>query len=111
MLGPFSIYELYLLGALILAGLGIPLYAKWVGPNPWYGFRTPRTLSDPKIWYAVNRVTGFWLVATGIAVGVIATIADSLGWDILQTAIINGVTYIIGLVIMTVQSLRCLKRL
>lgn len=38
--------------------LGIPLFLGRVRPNWWYGCRTKKTLSDVKVWYAVNRVTG-----------------------------------------------------
>ena len=53
-------------GVLFIA-LGIPLLRGWVRPNFWYGCRTEKTLSDEKVWYAVNRVTGRDLAAGGIA--------------------------------------------
>ena len=38
-----------------------------VPPNRIYGFRTPRTVSSPRIWYAANRVSGWLLiVASGL---------------------------------------------
>jgi SdpI/YfhL protein family len=43
-----------------------------VGPNPWYGFRVAKTLSDPRIWYSANRIVGYDLCATGILVCVSA---------------------------------------
>ncbi|QSQ15719.1 SdpI family protein [Myxococcus landrumensis] len=45
--------------------LGVPLVLGKVPPNGGYGFRTPKTLSDPRIWYAANRVTGQDLVIAG----------------------------------------------
>jgi uncharacterized membrane protein len=54
-------------GVLFIA-LGIPLLRGRVRPNSWYGCRTEKTLSDEKVWYAVNRVTGRDLVAGGVAV-------------------------------------------
>jgi uncharacterized membrane protein len=53
-------------GVLFIA-LGIPLFRGRVRPNAWYGCRTTKTLSDEKIWYAVNRVTGRDMIAAGIA--------------------------------------------
>lgn len=47
--------------------LGVPLFLGRVRPNWWYGCRTEKTLSDEKVWYAVNRVTGRDLTAGGIA--------------------------------------------
>jgi di/tricarboxylate transporter len=54
--------------AIVFIALSIPLLRGRVRPNPWYGCRTEKTLSDEKVWYAVNRVTGRVLVAAGIAV-------------------------------------------
>lgn len=47
---------------------GVPLFRGQVKPNSWYGCRTTKTLSDEKIWYVVNRVTGRDMIAAGIAV-------------------------------------------
>ncbi|MCB9681081.1 MAG: SdpI family protein [Alphaproteobacteria bacterium] len=51
--------------ALVL--LGPPLWLEKVPPNRFYGFRTPRTVSDPRTWYPVNRVAGRDLTLAGIA--------------------------------------------
>lgn len=48
--------------------LGIPLLRGQVRPNFWYGCRTTKILSDEKIWYAVNRITGRHLIVGGILV-------------------------------------------
>ena len=53
---------------LLFVGLGVPLLRGRVRPNSWYGCRTEKTLSDEKVWYAVNRVTGRDLVAAGATV-------------------------------------------
>ena len=52
----------------VLAALGVPLLRGRVPPNSWYGCRTEKTLSDEKVWYAINRTTGRDLVAGGLAV-------------------------------------------
>lgn len=43
---------------LLFIGLSIPLMQGRVPQNRHYGFRTRKTLSDPKIWYEVNRISG-----------------------------------------------------
>ena len=53
---------------LLYITLGIPLLRGQVKPNNWSGCRTTKTLSNEKIWYAVNRVTGRDMIAAGIAV-------------------------------------------
>ena len=32
-------------------GLGVPPLRGRVRPNPWYGRRTEKTLSDEEVWY------------------------------------------------------------
>ncbi|MDT7602020.1 MAG: SdpI/YfhL protein family [Acidobacteriota bacterium] len=54
-------------GVLFVA-LGIPLWRGRVRPNFWYGCRTRKTLSDERVWYAVNRVTGRDLIIAGAAI-------------------------------------------
>lgn len=48
-----------------LALLGIPQWIAMVGPNRFYGVRTPATLRDEAVWYAVNRAAGRDLVVAG----------------------------------------------
>ena len=50
---------------LLMIGIGAPLALERVPPNPFYGFRTKKTLSNPRIWYAVNRVSGFDFIIAG----------------------------------------------
>ena len=52
----------------VFIGLGIPLFQKRVPPNSWYGCRTTKSLSDERIWYAVNRITGQDMILTGILI-------------------------------------------
>ncbi|MCH2115132.1 MAG: SdpI family protein [Pirellulales bacterium] len=104
---PSLIFSLYLLGSLLLGGLGWPLFRNWVPPNRWYGCRTRRTIGNPKIWYPVNRVTGFWLIATGLVTAVVATLAymgnlaGSLKIGLAAT--LNAATYVIGLLVTAVR--------
>ena len=39
---------------LIFLGVFIPLVQRKIGRNPFYGFRTSKTLASDKAWYAVN---------------------------------------------------------
>ena len=56
-----------LLGILFLA-VGLPFYLERVGPNGVSGLRTEKTLSNPTIWYAANKVLGFDLIIAGIII-------------------------------------------
>ncbi len=56
---------LFALVGLLFVGLSIPLIQQRVPPNRYYGFRTRKTLSDPKIWYEANRISGHDLLVAG----------------------------------------------
>jgi uncharacterized membrane protein len=58
----------------ILAGIAVPLALKKVPRNVVYGFRTPATLSDDRIWYEANAHFGRRLLVASI-VGVLAILA------------------------------------
>jgi uncharacterized membrane protein len=67
-MGPDRITLLFVCNGLLFIILGIPLALSKIGPNGVYGFRTSKTLSDPQIWYAVNRVGGIDLMIAGFAI-------------------------------------------
>ena len=56
---------LFALVGIMFVGLSIPLIRNRVPPNPFYGFRTAKTLSDPRIWYEVNHISGNDLLVAG----------------------------------------------
>ncbi len=95
----------------IVVLLGIPLYFRKVPPNRFYGFRTGRTLSDPQVWYEVNRVTGGWMVITGAATAAVATWAERNGYRVDKAATIDLCVFSIGMAIMLIHSLRTLWRM
>jgi uncharacterized membrane protein len=63
---------LVLLGAgLVLIGVGVSLVLGRIGRNRVYGYRTPRTVQDDRIWYPVNAMTGLWMIWGGLLAAVI----------------------------------------
>ena len=56
----------YLIPVLLVA-MGIPLVARIVPPNLVFGFRVRKTLSDERVWYDANHVTGWDMVIAGVA--------------------------------------------
>ena len=48
--------------------LAIPLALEKVPPNPIYGFRSQKTYSSRKTWYAANKLCGLTLLASLLAV-------------------------------------------
>jgi len=49
-------------GSLLMIGL---VMFDAVAPNPYFGVRTAATQADPATWYAVNQVTGIFLMVLG----------------------------------------------
>ncbi len=56
--------------------LSVPLAAEKVPPNRLYGFRTPRTVEDERVWYPVNRVAG----RNGIVLSAILALASAMAF-------------------------------
>ena len=69
-----SILTLYLVGGGLLVALSLPLLFDKIPPNPLYGFRVPKTLNDPKIWYAANRYSARWLLGAGASILIAAVL-------------------------------------
>jgi uncharacterized membrane protein len=58
---------LFIVVGLLMAGLSIPLILRRVKPNSLYGFRTPKTLSNERIWYDTNAFAGRLILGLGTA--------------------------------------------
>jgi uncharacterized membrane protein len=56
-----------LIGLLIIV-ISIPLLFDKIRPNPWYGFRTPKTMSKPEIWYKANKYMAKNMLVAGIII-------------------------------------------
>jgi len=98
---------------LVLVGFGVPLLRGRVRPNSWYGCRTEKTLSDEKVWYAVNRVTGRDLVAGGIAVvaSSLLLLAFGRGVDPDRAVLVLLLVLLLCVVIMAADSHRAQDRM
>lgn len=55
----------YVVPAIVIL-VSIPMILGKVPPNRLYGFRTPKTLSSPDIWYPANRASGWFMTAAGL---------------------------------------------
>jgi uncharacterized membrane protein len=57
----------FLIPSVIFFLLSIPLILGLVPPNRGYGIRTPKTMSEPDLWYNANRFGGWaLLISSGI---------------------------------------------
>ena len=59
---------------LLILLLSVPMILGKVPPNGVYGFRTPKTLSSPEIWYPANRAAG-WFMLAAMAVSICFNLA------------------------------------
>ena len=59
---------------LLFVGLAIPLIMGKIPPNPTYGFRVAKTMSNPDIWYPANRYCGWTMLAAGVVTSVAAVV-------------------------------------
>lgn len=68
----FPYLAMYVCIGLMFLGIAIPLIQRRVPPNQWYGFRVPKTLHSPNIWYPVNEYSGRQLYRTGLMMVLVA---------------------------------------
>ncbi|PON18682.1 hypothetical protein C2W62_06700 [Candidatus Entotheonella serta] len=90
---------LWLLAGVGLIVAGYPLMTRRVPPNYWYGFRVPKTLRDPHVWYDANYVAGRDLLLAGLAVLLTALFTLLLAW-LLPVGIASHLTYSVFIVAM-----------
>ncbi len=51
---------------LLIGMLSVPLALGLIPPNRHYGLRVPGVTDDPAVWYSLNRIFGFYMLAIGI---------------------------------------------
>jgi hypothetical protein len=105
------LFGLYLFFGVLLALLGVPLILARVPPNRWYGFRVRRTLSDPSVWYAANRYSGWWMLAAGVVSAVVAAAGYVAPLGFVPYALTCGGVAVAAVAVGVVFSFRHLGRL
>jgi len=99
--------------ALLLFIAAVPLIFGLIPRNRFYGVRTPKTLSDDRVWYPVNRFAAVALMMGSGAYGIVAALVpydrqasdNFVNWGIHLAAF--AVPVVIGLSL----SIRYAKRL
>ena len=108
---PMTVALLFALIGAVFIGLGVPLLQERVPPNPWYGFRTPKTCSDEKIWYAANYVCGRDLIIAGAIVVssalVMLAVASKVDPALLRATLLSVLIFsVVGMVVNGFRELR-----
>src|SRR5712691_4443518 len=96
---------------LLVAALALPMMYDKIPPNGFYGFRTPRTMSDPNLWYPANRVAGRNLAVAGVIVSTTALVVFAIHKSIQPrtaalTLLIVSMTSLVGAVVHSFIALR-----
>ena len=94
-----------------LALLGIPQWIAMVGPNRFYGVRTPATLGDEAVWYAVNRAAGRDLVFAGGAGLLLSLLLPELGVSGAAYTIVMTLALAGGVVLVAIIAFARVRRL
>jgi uncharacterized membrane protein len=106
-----ALTALYLGAGILLIALSLPLIQGRVPPNAWYGFRVPKTLNDPEVWYLANAYAGRLLLGVGVITLIAALAVRPLAADVGWYAAAVGLVVGIALAVAVVLSLLYLRRL
>jgi hypothetical protein len=92
-----NMFWIFLIDGFAILALSIPLMLEKVLPNGLYGFRVPKTLSNPEIWCAANMVAGRDLALSSLAIIFVAVTSivgglnlNPLGVVFLNLAVLVG---------------------
>jgi len=117
--GDTIVTTLILLAAYVLIGglfiaVAVPLIQGRVKPNPFYGVRVRKTLSDRDTWYAVNAYFGRRFAVIGLLIAVAGIVLSPLGLiphtgPMLYMALGHGIM-IAGLIWVTIDTFRFLRK-
>lgn len=107
-----NIMLMYVGFGLLLSVLAIPMILRKIKPNPFYGFRVPKAINNPEIWYEINAYSGYWFFATGLVSAVMAAVVYVLpGLDNASSSLIQAGVVFALLTIGIVMSFRRLSRM
>ena len=93
--------------------LSIPLVLGKVRPNPLYGFRTPKTMSSPDIWYPANKAAGILMIVAAMLSIVVNSVLLMLsaGWPDPTLFRLMSASSVVPLLLSLVGSFLYLRRL
>ncbi|MCC6727707.1 MAG: SdpI family protein [Chthonomonadales bacterium] len=101
-----------LTGALLCV-LAVPLIRSRVPRNPFYGFRTRKTLRSDAIWYPANRYAGRALFVAGLVIAVGGLLTMSIAWALPAEVVcwFGLALIVVPLTVAVAKSLLFLRRL
>ncbi len=90
---------LFLIPCAVYFALSIPLILNRVPPNQWWGYRTPRTLADETVWYAVNHNVGWGLLVASILCAAAIWVVFSMDFGASTRSLISIGIIIVGAIV------------
>ena len=81
---------------LLFAVFGIPLILRIVPPNHIYGFRISKKVFRPEVWYPVNAIGGWMLLALGLILAGLAVALPHIPIEseLFRTNIVAGAAFV-----------------
>jgi uncharacterized membrane protein len=102
---------LYIAINISMVTISLPMARKQVAPNPWYGFRTKQTLSNPDVWYAANAYSGRLMIKGSIINIALIVLMFNCVPDPFIYLMLCSLSLITGLMITTGKSMNYMKKI
>ncbi len=100
-------------GGLLMA-VSAPLIQRKVKPNPVYGVRTPKTLSNEGVWYPANEYGGRLLFRAGVielAAAILFLLVPGIGGNFTNYCLANGAVTLVSVLGASAMILRYVSTL
>jgi len=109
----FILILIFVLAGFMEVILGFPLLFEKIKPNWFYGFRTPKTMSNKDIWYKSNKYLGRDFIIAGIIliIGSLFLLIPSNGFSIEEIAYIELFLTILPIIVVLIRGFVYLKKL
>lgn len=91
----------------VLAVATVPLILEMVPPNRWYGFRLPGAMTQPQLWYALNRHGGLMMLIAMVVCALLNGLVFWIGGELLVKIAgwINGGLILLSFWLITLELL------
>jgi len=102
----------FAIATMLMVALSVPLMRGKIKPNMIYGVRTPKTLSDERIWYRSNAYGGRLLFRTGLIqlVAIVALYAvPTLRANFAAYNVACATVFLVGILLASVLILRNIR--
>ncbi|HXS24037.1 MAG TPA: SdpI family protein [Gemmatimonadales bacterium] len=97
--------------AIVSVAVGLPLAARRIGRNRWYGLRVPAAFASEQVWYEANAAMGRDLVVVGCVLLVVALALPRFHVSRVTYSAVCGAVLAIGSLVATTRGWRLANRL